>query len=271
MKFKYFINTIGLVIILGITLVSQAALITDANDARTWQGANVGTFANLYYGSNTLANRQQVVDNQLLDDGIFNTTGTTAATLIKYGAGGCLCKSTDNTGTGSFSYTGSGKSVTESGNSIDNLWLQTNNVIGDYVWDFGYNASKAAVFNTIDHGPLPGEAIESTVYLSNDKINWTQAVVERVWLEGFHSNTGILWDGFVYAVGTGTTDTFRFASVIWGGPGALRRDGDNEINGLLGLDNNFQAPNAVPIPAAIWLFGSGLVGLLGFSRKINKP
>jgi len=29
------------------------------------------TFANLFYGSDTLANRTQVVNDQLLDDGIF--------------------------------------------------------------------------------------------------------------------------------------------------------------------------------------------------------
>ncbi len=27
------------------------------------------------------------------------------------------------------------------------------------------------------------------------------------------------------------------------------------------------APSAVPLPAAIWLFGSGLIGLLGISRR----
>lgn len=148
--------------------------------------------------------------------------------------------------------------------------MQTSNVIGDYIWDFGYQASKAAVFNTIDHGPLPQEAIESTVYLSNDQITWTEAVVERVWLEGFQANLGINWDGFVYAVGTGTTDTFQYASVIWGGPGALISDGDNEINGLLGLDDNFQPPNEVPVPAAAWLFGSALIGLAGIKIKRKK-
>lgn len=30
-------------------------------------------------------------------------------------------------------------------------------------------------------------------------------------------------------------------------------------------------PNPVPVPAAVWLFGSGLVGLLGFNRKHSKP
>ena len=28
--------------------------------------------------------------------------------------------------------------------------------------------------------------------------------------------------------------------------------------------------NVVPVPAAVWLFGSGLIGLLGFRRKIRK-
>lgn len=31
------------------------------------------------------------------------------------------------------------------------------------------------------------------------------------------------------------------------------------------------APSAVPVPAAIWLFGSGLLGLAGFSRLDRQP
>jgi len=30
------------------------------------------------------------------------------------------------------------------------------------------------------------------------------------------------------------------------------------------------APSAVPVPAAVWLMGSGLLGLMGFSRKAKK-
>ncbi|MCK5662916.1 MAG: PEP-CTERM sorting domain-containing protein, partial [Thiotrichaceae bacterium] len=129
----------------------------------------------------------------------------------------------------------------------------------------GFSATKAAVFNTIDHGPLPGEAIESTVYLSNDKITWTQGVTERVWLEGIYSDTSVLWDGFGYAVGTGTNDTFRYASVIWGGPGALISDGDNEINAIMGLTGDF-TQHTVPEPSILALFSLGLAGL-GFSRR----
>ena len=60
-------------------LLSQSALgalITDPNDPRTWQGANVGTFAQLFFGANNATTRQQVVDNSLLDDGLFNTAGS---------------------------------------------------------------------------------------------------------------------------------------------------------------------------------------------------
>ena len=57
MKLKPLFATLVLVASLPV----EAALITDPNDPRTWQGASVGTFAQLFYGSNTLANRQQVV------------------------------------------------------------------------------------------------------------------------------------------------------------------------------------------------------------------
>ena len=60
--------------------VSYAAIITDVNDARSWQGATVQTFATLYYGGD----KQQVITNQLLDDSYFDSTGYTNGSLIKY-------------------------------------------------------------------------------------------------------------------------------------------------------------------------------------------
>lgn len=40
-----------------------------------------------------------------------------------------------------------------------------------------------------------------------------------------------------------------------------------QFAGALGADVGMAAPNPVPVPAAVWLLGSGLVGLLGFRRK----
>ena len=191
---------------------AQASLVTDPDDVRMWQGANVGTFAELFYGSDNLVNRQSVIDSQLLDDSNFDPTGYVQGTLKKYNgidvvanpSAGNYGSSLDqpnvnnggNQGTYNYTYTGVGAAV--GGNSIDNLWIQTDDVIGHTVWDLGFQATKAAVFNTVDHGPLPGEAIESTVYLSNDMVNWVQAVTERVWLEGIYSDTSLVWDGFAY-------------------------------------------------------------------------
>ncbi len=250
--------------------VASAVLVTDPNDARNWQGATVGTFAALYYGSDTLANRQLVVNNQLLDDGIFDPTNFIASTLITsvgqystQGGGTSL----DLTGTGAYDYVCCGAAATRftAANAIDEHWMQTSGVIGETVWDLGFNATKAAVFNTIDHGPLPEEAIESTVYLSNTPTGpWVQGVVERVWLEGFMSNSGIKWDGFAYAVGTGTSSTFRYASITHGGPGALISDGDNEINGILGTGENFN----VPEPTSFAISAVGLALLAAFARRL---
>ena len=186
------------------------------------------------------------------------------------GGGGCLGISSDTTGTGSLGYSCTGSNVFTHANTVDNKWFQSSGTIGNTVFDLGFQANKAAVFNSIDHGPLPGEAIESTVYLSNDLISWTQAVVQRVWLEGHETNLGILWDGFAYAVGTGTSNTFRYASVIHGGPGALRNDGDDEINGIMGLQSNFQGGlTNLPEPSTFAIFGLGLAGL-GFIRRRKK-
>ena len=248
---------------------ASAATIMDPNDPRNWQGATVGTFAQLYFGADTPANRQKVVDQQLLDDGTFNFAGATGAAMIKTLNAFSTGQSLDTTGTGSFAYVQPGGTPAFAGSSIDSYWVQTSGTVGDNIWDLGAPATKAAIFNTIDHGPMPGEAIELTVYLSNDMINWTQAVVEKVWLEGYQSNLGILWDGFVYAVGTGTNAQFRYASITHGGPGSLIQDGDNEINGIMGLNANFVPTSETPLPAALPLFATILAGggLIAWRRK----
>ena len=103
-----------------------AVPITDPDDARNWQGATVGTFAQLYYGADNAVNRQLAVDNNLLDDGIFNSSGFSAATLI---AGGATAGFSVPVSGNPYNY-GIGGSVSTAANSIDNLWFQSNGVVG---------------------------------------------------------------------------------------------------------------------------------------------
>jgi len=42
---------------------------------------------------------------------------------------------------------------------------------------------------------------------------------------------------------------------------------DNGASGSFYVDNIVLSPSAVPLPAAVWLFGPALLGLMGFRRK----
>ena len=42
---------------------------------------------------------------------------------------------------------------------------------------------------------------------------------------------------------------------------------DGEFNTITGIVDSIGAASAVPVPAAVWLFGSGLLGLVGIARR----
>lgn len=137
---------------------AQATPLTNPDDARSWQGANVGTFATLLYGSNTLANRQAVIDSNLLDDGTFNTTNV--GTGSYYGNNlGCSGLSYGGGGYGYNCWNESLATYTARADDLDWQWVQD---LGDggtswtqgNVWDLGGLANQAVVFPIIDHGKV---------------------------------------------------------------------------------------------------------------------
>ena len=281
--------SLGIITAIGLFLGSSTAhavLLTDPNDGRTWQEAGVGTFAQLIYGSNTLTNRQAVINSGLLDDGAFNTSGVGTGTY--YGLNlGCSGFSYAN---GTWGYSCGNESLptyTARANNLDWQWVQdlgnggTSWTQGN-VWDLGGLANQAVVFPIIDHGPLPGEAIEYSVYLSNNPFattlgsdgntDWVLAQLARAYLEGWDASQ--IADGFTTVWRLPGQQEFRYVNVFAGGPGALLRDGDDEIDAVAGLhfdDTPSKPTNVIPEPGTFMLVGFGIAGLALQRRfKVSK-
>jgi hypothetical protein len=149
------------------------------------------------------------------------------------------------------------------------------------VWDLGGQANQAAVFVQVDHGPVPQEVLENTAWLSNDpnatNAGWTQALLDHVYAGGWSPDPNIA-DGFVAVYRLPSNATFQFVSVTWGGPGAIHRDGDNEIDAVGGLTAAGCAvndprpecqggPGEIPEPSSVLLSALGLLVLAESLRR----
>jgi hypothetical protein len=257
-------------LIAAASTVGAAPCLTNNSDAvgNSIFGATVGTFVGLGIDPTVTC-----IENGLWSDPAKFTLGNYVKGADAWG------QSTDPTTLGAYNLLGS---PAVNANSRDFDWVQDNGNTGTFggavggapsqgiVWDLGGQANQVAVFVFVDHGPVPGEVLENTAWLSNDPNAadgaWTQASLVHVYGAGWSPDPNIA-DGFVAVYQLPGGATFRYVSVTWGGPGAITRDGDNEIDAVGGLNIEGTGVGTVPEPSSLALIGLTLAGFGWRTRK----
>jgi len=264
-----------LFVMAGLALADPCLLAPAAQVGNPVFGATVQTFINLGINPNTTC----------IENGLWsNPSNFTLGSYVK-GADG-VGMGIDNTTLGSYNLNGS---PAANANALDFAWVQdVGNTIAfpggggtggapsqGIIWDLGGQANQAAVFVFVDHGPVPGEVLENTVWLSNNPnapdAGWTQANLVHVYGAGFSADPNIS-DGFVPVYQLPGGQTFRYVSVTHGGPGAVLQDGDNEIDAVGGLtERGTGVGGEVPEPSTFAMLGTGLsAAILGALRRRKK-
>jgi hypothetical protein len=102
------------------------------------------------------------------------------------------------------------------------------------VVDLGHAATKVDLFPSIDHDLVPDEALEVTVYGSNDlsaaESTWEAGDITTLFEEGFDA----AWVSDDFVSRWSFSIPYRYVGVHWGGPKALEADGDAEIDAVCG-------------------------------------
>lgn len=255
-------------------LTAMASLVTgpgDPNFSTSYQGASAATFAALGFTVGTGSNDLKV------DTGTFvDPAGLVFGTALS-NAGGGVTGVTPNPITYGYGITSEGLAAA---NARDYHWLQNYGVNGTTdpaldkpwigtIWDLGGQANQAVVFPIIDHGPLPQEAVEYTVYLGNDPTStslsdWTLATLDTIYLQGWQPDSVAIADGFTTVWKLPGNQTFRYVSVQGVGSQALHPifGYENEIDAVAGLTVSGTGV-AVPEPAS-WILVLTLIGVVSF-------
>lgn len=257
---------------------AHAAFITGAADPdynTTFQGASAATFDGLGYTVGTGASDLKVSIGTYTDPPglVFGTMITPNATA--YGT-------TVNKMNYAYSIDAANAAY---GNSRDYKWVQntgtnaTTNPALDKpwlgtIWNLGGQANQAVVFPIVDHGPLPQEVVEYTVYLTNtpgstNLADWSLALLDQIYLQGWEADGTSLADGFTTVWKLAGGATFQYVSLQGIGSQAVHPlyGDEDEIDAVAGLTaEGGSVGHTVPEPGSLALAGLGLIAL-GYLRR----
>lgn len=181
-------------------------------------------------------------------------------TALSYVSGGDGLFGTASSWTGnpgSFNYPLPANSA-DAMNNYDHHWLQYNPAI---IMQSGTALSSVFAIPGVDHEPSPYENLEFIIWGSNDGTNWEEGKISSIYRDGFDTANTELGHSDDYTSLWKFTGNYTFFMITAGNHlTGFAQDTEGEIDALA-------APIATPIPAAIWLFGSALAGLVGISRR----
>jgi hypothetical protein len=138
-------------------------------------------------------------------------------------------------------------SFSVAGVNFNDPWLTGGYVSGGQLWGGDFRCGPVWV-GTITGEPLYGFAFSS--------IGWDVMGVDIYDVNGYVGNIGHQGE-FFGVVNSAPLTSVRFY---------ISRQLENPD----GIMDDLYVATAVPIPAAVWLLGSGLIGLVGIRRRFNK-
>jgi hypothetical protein len=96
------------------------------------------------------------------------------------------------------------------------------------------------------------------------------ASVDIIVGDGTNTSTAASWSGLANTGGSAPGDLVAQAlmGINWGAVNSSAvTEIQFEVTGVQNMDSIIDNIHAVPVPAAVWLFGSGLLGLVGIARR----
>ncbi|MBC7834553.1 MAG: hypothetical protein H7Y88_05570 [Phycisphaerales bacterium] len=164
-----------------------------------------------------------------------------------------------------YDYLGDGVAINAKGERPDFDWVHESSgytadpaiagAIGTH-WTFGSFGSDFVLHPSIDHGPVPAEGLESTLYGSADGgATWILGVLTDLYAMGFDAASIEDDPSSLWHFSTPVSMISAIAGLAQGGYSYI--DGDTEIDAICMV--------VVPLPTPLTLGGLGLASLAGMS------
>jgi len=172
-----------------------------------------------------------------------------------------------NTNPAGYDYVITGLTPTVLGNFPDHHWFHDTD--GDLVvFDMGTQVSQVVLFPAIDHPPIPEEAVEGTIYATNNLADpentWAVGDISTIYDPGW--DAGWIADDWVTV--WDLPGSYRYIGVHWGGLKAMIADGDIEFDALCGIVKHGVPEFNSSVVATLVAFSTLVIGTrAGFLRR----